>query len=297
MRPAGNPNSSHSVFNLPNKRQRTHETTPLINAGPSGPHKHSSIDRQIDLTNNDVESISRSPTDSEDSLNLGSEKRPSSRIANDGRATQRLKGSHRSGKSSKAVDTGSEVEGIDDFPVTKWGQMMPKEQKVNVRSMVRNLESRGGGESHPRKLNLKSGAPLPSTKRNPRVRLFFIEKGGQLADPNPQTGPNNNLLSLSTKFTHGTKGKGKGGHALALTDWVRGTEHLMDLRGYSLGFEVEGGRPFLYVKSADGPQELRIGGDEIQDLEVGIRVLGTLQSAYTPPTVTRPRMLERRRSS
>ena len=182
MRPAGNPNSGGSVFDPPNKRRKTHETSLPINPGPSGPPKWTSADGQIDLTNNDADSVSRSQTDadiaSDDSLNLGSGKRSNPRIANDGHATQRLKGSHRGGESSKAVDTGSEAEGIDYFPEPRWGQMMSKEKKVDVRNMVRNIESRDDGGSHPPKLNLKNGPPLPPTKPKPKVCLFFIEEGG-----------------------------------------------------------------------------------------------------------------------
>jgi len=159
-----------------------------MNPGPPRPPKLSLVDRQIDLTNNDAESSSRSPTVadiSDDSLNIKSEKRTSPRIANDGRATQRLKGSHRGGESSKAVGTGSETEAITYFPEpkSKRKQMMPKEKGVNVQSMVRNFESRRGGEPDPPKLELKLAAPLPPTKHNPKVRLIFIEEGGQLADP------------------------------------------------------------------------------------------------------------------
>jgi len=301
MRPAGNPNRSRGVFDPPSKRRRTHETSPPINPGPSGPPKQIFVDGQIDLTSNDVESISHTPTVadlSDDSLNLGTEKQSSSRIANDGRATQRLKTSHRGAAPSKVVDTDSETEPIDSFPEIKWGRrMMPEEKKgEKVGKIVRDIESRGAGESHPRRLDLRSGPPVPSTKHNQKVRLIFTGEGEHSPNPNPQTGPNNNLLSQSTKFTYGTKGKGKGVHALALTDWVRGTEHLAGLHGHFLGFEFTGGQPSFYVKS-DGPQEWRISGNEIQRLEASPRTLGALQSTYTPPTVTRLRVLKRRRSS
>jgi len=175
MQPAGNPNGKRSVFEMPNKRQRTQKISPSINSGPSG-SKQSSVDRRIDLTNSDAESSSRTPTVAEisdDSLNLGAEKRSSSRIVNDGRATQRLKGSHRGGESSKAVEMDSETEAIGSFPEPKWMRM--KGKGVHVQNMVRNFESRSGGGAHPPKLELTSGAPLPPTKHNPKVRLTFIE--------------------------------------------------------------------------------------------------------------------------
>lgn len=96
-------------------------------------------------------------------------------------------------------------------------------------------------------------------------------------------GPNNNNFILPTNFTYGTKGKGKVVYALALTDWVRGTEHLEALGRYFLGFESEGGQPFLYVKSADGRQELRIDGDEIQRLQASSRTLGPSESLTHRP--------------
>ena len=191
MRPARNPNSSRSVFDPPNKRRKTQETLPPINLGPSGPPKRSSVTGRIDLTNNDAESSSRSPTVadiSDDSLNIGTEKRPSSRVANDGRATQRLKGSHRGGISSKAVDTDSETEPIEYYPEPERKPMIPKEKKGKVQDLVRNFESRDDGESYTPKLNFKPRPPLLSTKPKLKVRLFFIEEGGQLADPCSQDG-------------------------------------------------------------------------------------------------------------
>lgn len=114
---------------------------------------------------------------------------------------------------------------------------------------------------------------------------------------NSQSGPKINLLSQATKFTHGLQDKGKDVHALALTDWVRGTEHLVGSRQYFLSFGLEGGKPILNVTSANGLQELKVTKNEIRDLQVSPRTLGALKASYAPPMDTRPRLLEHRRSS
>lgn len=74
----------------------------------------------------------------------------------------------------------------------------------------------------------------------------------------------------STQFTNASKSKGKTVHTLPLTNWIRGTEHLAELRDHFLSFGPGGGKPTLCVTSANGHQEFRFGmtKNEIQDLQV-----------------------------
>lgn len=176
MQPSGNPNSVRGVFNPTpaSKRRKTEEGPSPINPGTSGLPKRSRVDKPIDLTKDDA---SHSPTvtgDSDDSLNLGAAERSKPRIADDGRATQRLKAERRGGRSSKTADTDTEDEPIDEFPApTK----KPVKEKGVVRGIVQNLESRNG--QVPPKLPLNSYNPLksvPPGKPGPKVRLFFAEE-------------------------------------------------------------------------------------------------------------------------
>ena len=141
----------------------------------------------IDLTKDDAELASHSSTvadDSDDSLNLRAEEPPKMRIADDGRATQRLKEDHRGGGPSKAVDVDTEIEQIDEFPVLtrkegKVRNMARNIEEGKVRGMARNPEHTGG-KSHAPKLDLSTSNPLASLltgKPKSKVRLF-TENGG-----------------------------------------------------------------------------------------------------------------------
>jgi hypothetical protein len=182
----GNPNSSGAVFNSSHaqKRRKTRKTSPPRNTGPS------SLSKQIDLTKEDAELVSYSSTvadDSEDSLNLGTAERSRSRIAGDGRATQRLKADCGGGESSKAVDTDTETEAIEDFPVPTRKPAVVGGKGGVVRNMVRDYESNNGKSRAP-KLNLNSSNPsnplnpLSSGKPRLKVRFLFTEEEGWLAD-------------------------------------------------------------------------------------------------------------------
>ena len=296
MRPA-NPNSDRTVFiPPPNKRRKTLKTPPPINPGPLSLSKRSSVERHIDLTKDEVGLGPHSSTasgDSDDSLNLLP---PSSRIANDGHATRRLKAGR--GESSKAADSDAEAEAIEEYPEETKKRMTPKDRGGKVQGIVQNIESRNGGEVRRPKLHLNSDNPLvlfPPSKHKTKVRLFFMKWEDSWLTPDPKAGPINNSLSQPTIFTHGLKGKGKDVHALAITDWVRGTEHLVTSREHFLSFRAEGGKPILCVTSASGLQELKITingvNNEIRDLQVSPHTLRALRSVYTLPMVTRPRML------
>jgi len=184
MRPAGNPNSNRSVFDPPSKRRKTQKTSTPINPGPSGFPKRSSVDRQIDLTKDEVELAPHNLTvaeDSDDSLNLRATEGSRPRIANDGRATQRLKAGRRGGESSEVVDTDTETDPIDEYVEPRRKLVTPKGERGKVRGIVQNIESRGGRESGPAKLSLGPSKPVMSLppRRHPlKVRLFFIKEGG-----------------------------------------------------------------------------------------------------------------------
>ena len=180
---SGNPNTTRGVFitEPPNKRRRTEEKSPPINPGPLGHSKRSSVDRHIDLTKDEVELGSHSLTvseESDDPLNLGAKPRPNPRVVNDGRATRRLRAGRRGGESSKAVDTDEEAEAIEEYPEGTKKRMVPKERGGKVQGIVKNIESRNGGESHTPRLPLVPSVQLLPPK--PKVRLSFIEDGAGL---------------------------------------------------------------------------------------------------------------------
>lgn len=112
--------------------------------------------------------------DSDDSLNLGAAERSKTRIADDGRATQRLKADHKGGESSKAANSDMETESIDEFP------SQPK-KRGKVHSMVRNLE-RNGGKLHPPKLPLTSSNPLSLLPPNHKPKVRLTEEEGLLTN-------------------------------------------------------------------------------------------------------------------
>lgn len=172
----GNPNSIRTVFGPPPapKRRRTEKGTSLTNPGTSRLSRRHSVDKPIDLTEDDIR---HSPTlidDSDDSLNLGAVERSKSRIANDGRATQRLKTEHRGGESSKTAGTDTESESIEEFqaPTKK-----PVKEKVGVvRDRIKDFESLNGGA--PPRLKLDLSNPLksiPPRKPKPNVCPFINE--------------------------------------------------------------------------------------------------------------------------
>jgi len=180
----GNPNSHRSVFEPLHepKRRKTQETSSPRKPGPSGHSKRAFLDKPIDLTKDDAELVSHISTvadDSDDSLNLGAAERSKARIAGDGRATQRLKADHGGGESSKAVDTDTETEAIEEFPISTGEPTMVKGKGGRVRAIARNFEL-NGGKPDPPKLPLNSGNPfnpLSLANRKPRVRLFTEEEG------------------------------------------------------------------------------------------------------------------------
>ena len=86
--------------------------------------------------------------DSEDSLNLGAEKRSKARIAGDGRATQRLKAGPTGGKSSDVINSDTETELIEEYP------SQPR-NKGKGQTIIRNIESKNAP-----KLQLTSNNPL-----------------------------------------------------------------------------------------------------------------------------------------
>ena len=184
MQSRGNPNSSATIFIPKTKRQKTQKTSPPINPGPSGPSKRNSFDKPIDLTTDDAEPLSlRSAVldDSDDSLNLGAAERSKPRIANDGRATQRLIAERRGGEPSKVVDTDTETEAIEEFPVPE--KKSVKEKGGVVRNLVRGIESRNGRDPPKLALNLNNPlASIPSGKSGLRVRPLFTEEEESLAD-------------------------------------------------------------------------------------------------------------------
>lgn len=101
--------------------------------------------------------------DSEDSLNLGAEKRSKTRIASDGRATQRLKADPRSGKSSEVLNSDTETEPIEEFP------SQPRKRGGVVKDLVRSFERNDAP-----KLQLTSDNPLnllPLANHKPKVGL------------------------------------------------------------------------------------------------------------------------------
>ena len=102
----------------------------------------------------------------------------------------------------------------------------------------------------------------------------------------------------TTTFTQGPKAKGKGVTALPLTDWIRGTERLVEPHEHFLSWGVEQDKPILKVTSANGRQEFRVNMmSEIRDLEVSCTNLGPLQHFYVLSTTARPRISKHRRSS
>ena len=175
----GNPNSHRSVFELQreSKRRKTQETSSSRKPGPSDLSKRVFLEKPIDLTEDDAELVSHISAvadDSDDSLNLGAAERSRVRIAGDGHSTQRLKADHGGGESSKAVDTDTETEAIEEFPVPT----MAKGKVGMVRAIARKFEHEGG-KPHPPKLPLNSGNPfnplLPANPK-PKVRLFTEEE-------------------------------------------------------------------------------------------------------------------------
>ena len=113
--------------------------------------------------------------DSEDSLNLGAEKRSKARIAGDGHATQRLKAGPRGGKPAETLDSDTETEPIEEFPA--------QQRKGVVRTIVRNFE-----RNHAPKLPLNSDNPLvslPLTNHKSKVGLLTKEEGCRLTRSAP----------------------------------------------------------------------------------------------------------------
>ena len=105
--------------------------------------------------------------DSEDSLNLGAEKRSKTRIAGDGRATQRLKADPRGGKLSE-VYSDTETEPIEEFPP------QPRKRVGMVKDIVQTFERSGVP-----KLQLTSDNPLnslPLANHKPKVGLLTEEE-------------------------------------------------------------------------------------------------------------------------
>lgn len=181
---AGNPNSGASVFTRAPKRRKTQNTPSSTNSGSSDVSKHRSVDRAIDLTEDDAEPPLHGPTaadDSGDSLNIRPAGQSRSRIADDGRATRRLRADHRGGGSSKAADPGMETDEIEDFP----GPTTAKEQKGKVRNMVQALEYRSGGRSTAPRLNLAPDHPAlsGSEKFKPSVHLPLLKRKGRWLIP------------------------------------------------------------------------------------------------------------------
>jgi hypothetical protein len=168
----GNPNSTRTVFDRQHesKRRRTQET-PI--PGPSTLSKQGPLDKSIDLTNDDTEPVSRSSMvtdDSEDSLNLGAEKRSRARVAGDGHATQRLRAGSRGGKPPEVLNSDTEIEPIEEFP--------PQPRKGVVQTIVRNIE-----RNNVPKLQLNSDNPLnllPLANRKLKVGPLTEEEGRRL---------------------------------------------------------------------------------------------------------------------
>lgn len=85
---------------------------------------------------------------------------------------------------------------------------------------------------------------------------------------------------------------------LPLTDWVRGTERLVEPREYFLSWGVEQNKPILKVTSPNGHREFRVNmKSEIRNLEVHFTNLGLLQDIYVLSIITRPQNSEHRHSS
>jgi len=166
--PTGNPNRKGSVFDIPQetKRRKTQKMQPQKRLVLPGPSKKGPGDKMIDLTNDDGEPVSLSSTaadDSEDSLNLGAGERSGTRIAGDGRSTQRLRADRAGGEPSRTVGAGTDIEPIEEYGETG-----------RVRRITRKYES----NSHPPKLQFHQSHPMgsrhPANYRS-RVRLSIGE--------------------------------------------------------------------------------------------------------------------------
>jgi len=175
----GIPNNHRSVFELrrESKRRKTQETSSPRKPGPSGLSKRGFPGKTIDLTKHDVElesHISTVADDSDDSLNL---RRYKTHIADDDRATQRLKADHRGGESSNAVDM-DEAEAIENFPVPTGETTTVKGKRGMILALVQNVVWNTEKLPAPRSpLNPSNPLnPLPSAYRKPKVRLFTEEE-------------------------------------------------------------------------------------------------------------------------